>query len=258
LFEPGQAGGLRNALMAHLSQPLAVLSVLAFGAMVLTQRAAHAENEPAFYFEMVHIPGSNDWVATHLVTQKQYQEITGENPSAFENPARPVDTVSWDDAESFCEKLTAREWLAGRLPQDLVYELPTDAQFDAFAAGASLDNAVTSLKTERLGTALSGSLPPSPLGLYDVLGNLWEWCRDWYDNNIRKKDSNKDLPAAYSDAMAAKLGPEQTFKVLRGGAWDTGPADGFTPASRLRYAPGMSNYRTGFRCVVVKASAVAK
>ena len=217
-----------------------------------TERPLQAQNPPVFYFQMVHIPGSSDWVATRDVSQQQYQEITGENPSAFDDPARPVDSVSWDDAEAFCEKLTAREWLAGRLPQDLVYELPTDAQWDAFAVGATLDNAVTSIHTERLGTAVIGSLPPSPLGLYDVLGNVWQWCRDWYDNDIRKKDSNKDLPAAYTDAQAAALGPEQTYKVLRGGAWDTGPADGFTPASRLRYAPGMSNYRTGFRCVVIK------
>ena len=217
-----------------------------------------AGTKPEFYFDMVPIPGLADWVATREVTQKQYQEITGENPSAFVDPARPVESVSWDDAEAFCQKLTARERLAGRLPADLSYELPTDAQWDAFSAGASLDNAVTSIRTGRPGTAPAGSLPPTPLGLYDVLGNVWEWCRDWYDNDIRKKDANKDLPMAYSDAQAAALGPEQTFKVLRGGAWDTGPSDGFTPASRLRYAPGMSNYRTGFRCVVTRDGAAPK
>ena len=235
-----------------------LLLAAVLGGLALGQGALRAESAPVFFFEMVHIPGSADWVATREVSQQQYEEITGDNPSAFVDPARPVESVSWDDAEAFCEKLTAREWLAGRLPQDLVYELPTDAQWDAFSAGASLDQAVTSIHAERLGTAVIGSLPPSPLGLYDVLGNVWQWCRDWYDNDIRKKDSNKDLPAAYTAAQAAALGPEQTYKVLRGGAWDTGPADGFTPASRLRYAPGMSNYRTGFRCVVIKNPAAPK
>ncbi len=214
-----------------------------------------ARAEPSFYFDMVRIPGgTSEWVATRPVTQQQYQEITGENPSAFPDPQRPVESVSWDDAEAFCEKLTAREHRGGRLPADLAYALPTDAQWDAFSVGATLADAVTSIQTARTGTAPVGSLPPTPLGLYDVLGNVWQWCQDWYGNDIRRKDSNKDLPVAYTAAEAAALGPEQTFKVLRGGAWDTGPADGFTPASRLRYAPGMSNYRTGFRCVVVRSA----
>jgi formylglycine-generating enzyme required for sulfatase activity len=222
------------------------------GLLAMAGASLHAAADPVFYFQIVRIPGADAWVAIQDVTQKQYQEIMGENPSAFPGPDRPVDSVSWDDAEAFCTRLTAREQAAGRLPRDLVYELPTDAQWDAFAAGASLESAVTSLKSEHASTEPVGSRPASPLGLYDVLGNVWQWCRDWYGNDIRKLDTNKDLPMAYSDAQAAALGPEQTYKVLRGGAWDTGPADGFTPASRLRYAPGMSNYRTGFRCVVIK------
>jgi formylglycine-generating enzyme required for sulfatase activity len=238
--------------------PRLLLFAGVFAAAAAAGRPLLAENEPVFYFEMVHIPGSGDWVAKRDVTQKQYVEIMGENPSAFEDPERPADSVSWDDAEAFCGRLTGREWLSGRLPQDLVYELPTDAQWDAFSTGASLDTAITSIHTERLGTAKVGSAQPSSLGLYDVLGNVWQWCRDWYDNDIRKKDSNKDLPAAYTDAQAAALAPEQTYKVLRGGAWDTVPADGFTPSSRLRYAPGMSTYSTGFRCVVIKNPAAGK
>ncbi len=209
-----------------------------------------AEEPKRFFFETVRVSLGGYWVGRCEVTQAQYEEITGENPSVFRGPAKPVDSVSWDDAEDFCAKLTAREHASGRLPTDYVYDLPTDAQWDEFAAGADPKDAVMSINGSRGSTEDVGTLPPNPLGLRDVLGNVWEWCRDWYNNAIRKKDTNKDMPYVPSDAEAAANGPEETFKVLRGGAWDTGAADGFTPASRLRYAPSMGNYRTGFRCVV--------
>lgn len=200
------------------------------------------------YFDMVQLPAGY-WVAKDEVTQAQYQEITGENPSAFPAPANPVDSVSWDDAVFFCQKLTAREAAAGRLPPGWSYALPTDAQWDEFSAGASLAAAVTSVETARGSTAAVGGSPPNALGLRDTIGNVWEWCADWYTDVIRRKDSNPDLPPG---ALLGGHEEEQIYKVLRGGAWDTSPSDHFTPAARLRYAPGMCNYRTGFRCVLLK------
>ena len=188
------------------------------------------------------------------MTQAQYLEITGENPSRFQDDNRPVESVSWDDACAFCQTLTERERSAGRLPSGYVYTLPTDAQWDAFAGGTDTRDAATSLDVLRVSTDPVGLHAPNTHGLYDVVGNVWEWCLDWYGNDIRKKDANKDLPYVPSDAEAAASGPEEPFKVLRGGAWDTTAADGFSLASRLRYAPGMSNYHTGFRCVVVHAA----
>ncbi len=201
---------------------------------------------------MVRVPGGV-WVAKYEVTQAQYEAVTGENSSEFRDPDKPVDSVSWDDAEAFCTKLTAQEHAAGRLPAAEEYELPTDAQWDRFSGTTGSADAVLSLTTPRQGTERVGMHAPNSLGLYDVVGNVWEWTRDWYNNDIRRKDSNRDLPGVPTDAEATAQGPEETFKVLRGGAWDTGPADHFSLASRLRYAPGMSNYRTGFRCVVISA-----
>ncbi len=192
-------------------------------------------------------------VAKYEVTQEQYEAVTGENPSVCPGPRHPVENVSWEDAVAFCEKLTAREHAAGRLPIGFVYDLPTDAQWDEFAAGTDVRDAAISLEVRRDATEPVGSHPANALGLHDVVGNVWEWCRDWYDNSIRKKDSNKDTPYVPTDAEVAAAPPEENFKVLRGGSWDTGPADGFTLSARLRYAPGMSNYRTGFRCVLTSA-----
>lgn len=228
-------------------------SLLRVFLLVLIGPGAVQAAEPVpFYFEMVRLPDTEVWVARREVTQEQYREITGDHPSRFPGPNCPVENVSWDDATDFCQKLTAREHAAGRLPKDFVYDLPTDDQWDAFSAGTDLKDAATSIPAPRAAPEAVGSHAANPLGLYDVAGNVWEWCRDWYDNRIRKKDGNKDLPSALTDAEAVANGPEETFKVLRGGAWDTTAADGFTLASRLRYAPGMGNYHTGFRCVAVK------
>ena len=220
--------------------------------VIVSMADTHAgEREPGtFYFEMVKVPGAEYWVGKYEVTQRQYEEIAGENPSRFKDADYPVDSVSWDDAVAFCEKLTARELTAHRLPQGYAYDLPTDAQWDQFAAGTDLKDAALSLTQARTGPQKVGGSAPNSLGLFDVAGNVWEWCRDWYNNDIRKKDTNRDLPTSLTDAEAAALGPEETFKVLRGGSWDTGASDHFGLGSRLRYAPGMSNYRTGFRCVV--------
>ncbi len=220
--------------------------------MLMAGAAAGADEPGKFYFEMVRVPEGEFWVGKYEVTQAQYEEIAGENPSRVRGARQPVDSVSWEDAVAFCEKLTRREQAAGRLPSGYAYGLPTDAQWDLFAAGTDLTDAAISLAGQREGSEAVGGHRANPLGLYDVVGNVWEWCRDWYDNGIRRKDANRDLPAVPTDAEAAANGPEETFKVLRGGSWDTSAADGFSLAGRLRYAPGMSNYRTGFRCVVVR------
>ena len=203
------------------------------------------------YLETVAVPGADYRVARCETTQAQYEEISGENPSQFRAPQAPVENVSWEDAEAFCARLTARERKAGRLPPDWVYELPTDEQWDLCAAGTAGKGAGTSIEQARAHPEPVGGGQPNPLGLYDVVGNVWEWCLDWYDNRIRRKDANPDLPYVPTDAEAAARGPE----VLRGGAWDTGPADGFKLGSRLRYAPSMANRRTGFRCVVERKPA---
>ena len=115
-------------------------------------------------FEMVKMPAGYS-VAKYEVTQAQYEMVTGENPSAFPGSTHPVENVSWEDATAFCEKLTAREWAAGRLPAGYVYDLPSDAQWDEFAVGTDVHDAVTSLGGRRDSTEPVGSHRPNALGL---------------------------------------------------------------------------------------------
>jgi formylglycine-generating enzyme required for sulfatase activity len=135
------------------------------------------------------------WAGMYEVTQKSYQKVMGSNPSAFQGEDHPVDSVSWNDAMSFCKKLTEKEQKADELPKGYSYALPTQAQWEQLAGNASLNDAVMSLNMQRRSsTAPVGSLAPNSLGLYDTRGNVMEWCLDPQD---------------------------KPYRVLRGGAWDT-------------------------------------
>lgn len=135
------------------------------------------------------------WAGEYEVTQDAYQKVMGTNPSTFSGGNRPVDSVTWNDAMAFCEKLTDKEQAAQQLPSDFIYSLPTQNQWVRLADDASLNDAVMSLSMpRRSSSAPVGSLKPNNLGLYDTRGNVMEWCLDPQD------------------------GP---YRVLRGGAWDT-------------------------------------
>ena len=148
--------------------------------------------------------GSDDWPSdnkpAHLVTltkpfllgvyevtQAQYEKVMGSNPSRFMGPTKPVNDLTWNDSVAFCRKLTAlpEEKAAGR-----VYRLPTEAEWEfACRAGATTEHSFgndDSLMTEYAWLAnLAGLRPiggkrPNALGLYDMYGNVWEYCRDRY------------------------------------------------------------------------------
>jgi len=171
------------------------------------------------------------WAGEFEVTQKAYAKVMGSNPSAFGGGDRPVDSVSWNDAMDFCKKLTAKEQDADQLPDGYAYSLPTENQWVMLAADASLSDAVMSLHPNRYSsTEPVGSLKPNSLGLYDTRGNVMEWCLDSHD--------------------------PKSYRVLRGGAWDTF----IGPNSRIEFRnyakPDDKKNDYGFR--VVLQAAVSK
>jgi formylglycine-generating enzyme required for sulfatase activity len=115
-------------------------------------------------------------VAQFEVTQTDYQKIMGDNPSRFPGPRRPVEQVSWQNAISFCERLTAKEREAGVIPADYAYALPTEAQWEHYLGDARLEDAITSHLGDRRNSENVGGLGPNRFGLYDTRGNVWEWC----------------------------------------------------------------------------------
>ncbi len=167
------------------------------------EKPAHAVNLKSFYINKFE------------VTQAQYQAIMGKNPSKFTNCTEcPVEQVSWDDAQEFIKKLNAKTGQKYRLPTEAEWEyaarggkLSTGTQYsgssDMDKAGWYRDNSASQ-------THIHGLKLPNELGLYDMSGNVWEWCSDWY-SDVYYDISPSDNPT----------GPERgEKKVQRGGAWD--------------------------------------
>lgn len=129
------------------------------------------------------------WAGKNEVTQQQFSDVMGYNPSLFQDPARPVERVSWTEAMEFCRRLTVREEAEGRLPLGFVYRLPTVLEHEQLAAGVSAQDAVMSVAKAQWYTEPVGSKRPNGLGLHDTMGNVWEWCLDWGSEAKRFKVS---------------------------------------------------------------------
>ena len=167
------------------------------------------------------------------VTQEQWQAVMGSNPSNFKGPKLPVENVSWDDCQSFLAELQVK---TGRK-----FMLPTEAQWEyACRAGTTGDYAgnldAMAWYSENSGNTTHpvGQTRANAWGLYDMHGNVLEWCADRYS----------DYP---SDAVSDPAGPSSgSFRVYRGGSWYD-PADFCRSACRNWRIPGGRNYCLGLR-----------
>jgi formylglycine-generating enzyme required for sulfatase activity len=189
-------------------------------------------------------------LGVYEVTQEQYEKVMGKNPSKFKGKQKnPVEMVSWNDAVEFCRKLSD---LPGEKSTGYVYRLPTEAEWEyACRAGTKTKYSFGDSESE-LGvyawyvknsgrtTHPVGGKKPNAWGLYDMHGNVWEWCQDVYDSK------------AYESRSGITQNPLSTsgsgYRVLRGGSW-----------FRSRYArsalrngdtPGDRNFYFGFRVVL--------
>lgn len=197
--------------------------------------------------EMVWVEPLKCWVGKYETLQAEYEKVTGQNPSNFKGPRRPVEMVAWVEAMAFCSKLTQVEAASGKLPPGTHYTLPTDAQWDVFVGDAKLEDAVTSLEPQKHeATENAGSKGANNFGLYDVRGNVSEWCADWYDSAIFAKDSNSGKSVDYV---------VQKYRVLRGGSWGNTFANNLAVSYRFN---GFTSYNStnyiGFRMVLVGGS----
>lgn len=183
---------------------------------------------------------SSYYIAECEVTQAQWKKIMGNNSSSNKGDDLPVTHVTWEDVHNFCRELSR---LTGKN-----YQLPTEAQWEYAARGGK----------KGYGCLYSGSFAidkvawydgnsgncrhsvkqkqPNELGLYDMSGNVWEWCQDWYGSYSSDSQTNPQGPSSGS------------YRVLRGGSWYIS-AQNCRVSLRSRNTPSYSNDGYGFRVV---------
>ena len=193
------------------------------------------------------------WMGTCEITQAQWRALMGTDPSKYKGDELPVEMVSWHETAEFCRKLTQRERKESRLPDGYVYRLPTEAEWEYAARGGtkscnykypgsnnpdevSWHHPASADETHPVGTKR-----PNEIGLYDMAGNVWEWCLDWY-----APDYYANAPKA--DPLNNNYG-EKTYRVCRGGSWGLYPTH-CRSANRGGGTPAGKFYSYGFRVVL--------
>ena len=172
------------------------------------------------------------------ITQAQWRAVMGSNPSSYTGDNRPVECVSWHDAQEFCKRLSE---LTGKY-----YVLPTEAQWEYAARGGNQSKGYTYSGSNNVnevakynssgGHSNVKNKKPNELGIYDMSGNVYEWCRDWYGSYNSSSQTNPQGPNSGS------------YRVLRGGSWFNN-ASYCRVANRYIYNPWNTSYRFGFRVV---------
>ena len=189
------------------------------------------------------------------VTQAEYSALMGTNPAQFVGATHPVERVSWFNAQTYCAALTAQQSALGNVPPGYQYRLPTEAEWEyACRAGTSTEfNVGSGLFCNQARHSYSNhsssscnsnsplpvaSYPPNAWGLYDMHGNVWEWCLDSYEGYAA---------GAVIDPFVTTSSP---YRVIRGGTWGN-PSYQCRSAYRFGSNPGMTGSNaTGFRVVL--------
>ena len=153
------------------------------------------------------------------VIQGLWEAVMGDNPSCNEGFDYPVDNVSWDDCQDFLKKLNKK--LLHQLPQGRKFRLPTEAQWEFAARGGNESEGYLYCGSDDIDdvawyddncdneTHSVMEKEANELGLYDMSGNVWEWCQDWYDDNYEDEDQ-------YNPKGSKK----REYRVRRGGGFD--------------------------------------
>ena len=203
---------------------------------------------------------STFYMSRYEVTQKEWREVMGSSPSRFSGDNLPVEQVSWYDAVVYCNVLSVQK---GLTPVYTIngtsvtanwsadgYRLPTEAEWEYAARGGNASNGYLYAGSDNAdevawyrdnsgdATHPVGGKAPNELGLYDMSGNVWEWCWDWYGWDYYESSPSSDPRGPASGS----------YRVHRGGSWHDRARD-LRSANRFDGSPGLSVSIVGFRLV---------
>jgi len=186
------------------------------------------------------------FMGKYPIIQEQYQAVMKKKPSSFKGVRNPVEKVSWNDAVKFCEKLSQKTGRIYRLPSEAEWEYAccsgTQTKYCFGDDGERLkDYAWYDNNSERK-THQVGRKKPNAFGLYDMHGNVWEWCSDRWHNNYNN---------APTDGSSWETGKDD-IRVLRGGSWGSDATD-CRSANRTRDYANYCFSLSGFRVVCIPA-----
>ena len=243
--------------------------------LVLVKGGTFKNTNSNYYGKDVTI--SDFYIGKYLVTEKEWTEVMGDNPSKFTGDDLPVEMVTWYDAIEYCNRRSMKEglepyynidktrkdpnnlpdpnlqqgdldtvkWIVTINPNANGYRLPTEAEWEYAARAGStearygpLDEIAWYSNNSGGRTQEVGRKRSNSFGLHDMLGNVWEWLDDRSDEKYYKNSPGGDPPGPSSDQ----------FRVLRGGSWSSHPPV-VRVSNRLRGNPGVRDYNLGFRCV---------
>ena len=186
---------------------------------------------------------SGYYIGKYEVTQAQWKAVMGNNPSSFKGDNLPVERVSWNDVQEFIRKLNQ---MTGKS-----YRLPTEAEWEYAARGGGKSRGYRYSGSDNIGSVAwhwdnsnstthpVGSKSPNELGIYDMSGNVYEWCQDWYSNNYYSSSSQRNPQGPSSGS----------YRVYRGGGW--GSFAGYCRVSGRDFnSPVSRYYNLGFRLVL--------
>ena len=243
---------------------------------------------PAGYFMMGSDEGDDDerpvhrvkfqrpfWMAKTEVTNQQYEQFRILNYKPEKNEIKmsagaeyPVCYVNWNDAMEFCKWLTRKERRRGRLPEGYEYTLPTEAEWEYACRAGSTGNYAGDLdamawykKNSSGKTNPVGEKKPNAWGLFDMHGNVWEWCSDmWYASHVNAPVNGSQRGDAYDEYIVDRTQVDNSenihrlyssrHRVVRGGCWNYSAMD-CRSANRYYHTPDYKLNYLGFRPVIL-------